>query len=162
MSSIRRQLERRIRKNESEIQRLVSEKEELLCKVRTLDDEIRTAEASIAAYRDALGLVPITSTESSGATEFRSGSIPARAYDALKASGAPLHVTELILAMGGEVSRSSRTTISGSLSNYVRKGEIFTRPAGNTFGLLEWEAADRGVVAGDQNEEDEEDEVHIH
>jgi hypothetical protein len=31
----------------------------------------------------------------------------------------------------------NRSALSGSIAAYVRKGEIFTRPAPNTFGLLE-------------------------
>jgi hypothetical protein len=36
------------------------------------------------------------------------------------------------------LNKSTRAAVAGSLSAYVRNGEIFTRPAPNTFGLIEF------------------------
>jgi hypothetical protein len=46
---------------------------------------------------------------------------------------------DLLKAMGREVNRKNKTGVSGSLAAYVRRGEVFTRPKPNTFGLLELE-----------------------
>jgi hypothetical protein len=61
----------------------------------------------------------------------------AGAYDAIKMAGRPLHVTDLLAAMGRQPTRGERSAVSGTLAAYVRRGEVFTRPAPNTFGLLE-------------------------
>ena len=39
--------------------------------------------------------------------------------------------------MGKKVTRDTKASLAGSLAAYVRKGEIFTRPAPNTYGLVE-------------------------
>jgi len=54
----------------------------------------------------------------------------------LKAQGKPMHVTEILEGIGSDTSKKSRTALSGSLGWYVRRNEIFSRPAPNTFGLL--------------------------
>ena len=56
-----------------------------------------------------------------------------------KPSGKPLHISDLLVALGKETDHDNRAALSGSLSAYVRKHEIFTRPAPNTFGLVEFE-----------------------
>jgi len=48
-----------------------------------------------------------------------------------------MHITELLEAIGKPGDRMNRSALGGSIAAYVRKGEIFTRPAPNTFGLLE-------------------------
>jgi hypothetical protein len=49
----------------------------------------------------------------------------------------PAHVSELLAEIGKDDTREHRTSLSGTLAAYVRKGEIFTRPAPNKFGLIE-------------------------
>jgi hypothetical protein len=48
-----------------------------------------------------------------------------------------MHLTDILLAMGQEASRANSASLGSSLAAYVRRGEIFTRPAPNTFGLVE-------------------------
>lgn len=57
--------------------------------------------------------------------------------DHILKEGRPAHVTELLGALGREPTRENRASLSGSLAAYVRKGEMFTRPSPNTFGLIE-------------------------
>jgi septal ring factor EnvC (AmiA/AmiB activator) len=146
MSNFHRQVERRIKKKEQEIQELTDERARLSDRINALDVEIKAANASIEAYRDTLAFAgPKSESTSSGESELRSGSLPALAFGALKAKGARMHITELLQAMGKPVDRQSRTTLAGSLSAYVRRGEIFARPAPNTFALVEWGSPGGGV-----------------
>jgi hypothetical protein len=48
-----------------------------------------------------------------------------------------MHINEILKALGSPVDSKHKLSLGGSLANYVRKGQIFTRPAPNTFGLLE-------------------------
>jgi hypothetical protein len=42
------------------------------------------------------------------------------------------------LPMRKPIAKNSKTSLSGSLASYVREHKIFTRPAPNTFGLVEF------------------------
>lgn len=61
----------------------------------------------------------------------------AKARDALLKEAKPLHIDDLLKAIGK--TKEHKASVSGSLGNYVRKNEIFTRPAPNTFGLKEFD-----------------------
>jgi len=71
----------------------------------------------------------------------RPGSTVAQARDAIQKAGKPLHVNDILRSIGRPVDKDNRTSIGGSISNYVRKGEIFIRTAPNTFGLVGMEVA---------------------
>ena len=62
-----------------------------------------------------------------------------RARNALKVLGHAVHVRDLLKHMGEEASKANRASLSGSMGAYVRKGLIFTKPAPNTFGLIEFD-----------------------
>jgi len=62
-----------------------------------------------------------------------------KARTALRRVGKPLYIEELLRAMGKEVNKKNRVSLSGSLGSYVRQEYIFTRPAPNTFGLIEFD-----------------------
>ena len=97
------------------------------------------AKAYIQATEDALKLI---AKEAAGGKQpqrsLRKGSAPAKAYRALHSAGHPMHITTLVEAIGKAVTRKSRGALASSLSAYARRGEIFTRTAPNTFGLLEF------------------------
>jgi hypothetical protein len=57
----------------------------------------------------------------------------------LRKAGKPLHITDILKGIGKTTSKKDRVSLSGSLGWYVRRNEIFTRPAPNTFGLKEME-----------------------
>ena len=40
--------------------------------------------------------------------------------------------------MGLKVNRSTTQGLASSIRNYIAKGEIFTKPAPNTYGLIEF------------------------
>lgn len=123
----RRKIEERLRRKEQEI--------------LTLEDQIKDARVYIQALQDVLKMLP---READGDTSpdsiLRPGSLVAQARTSIKARGAALHVDEILKILGKEVNRENKTALSGSLAAYVRRGEIFTRPAPNTYGLVELES----------------------
>lgn len=126
--SLRRKFERKIREKEQAIQ--------------ALEDELRSARAYLEAMRDAWKMVPnegdTTDSETLGDAGLRPGSAVEAAVKVLREVEKPLHIMELIAAMGKEANAQNRASIGSSLAAYVRRGELFTRPAPNTFGLVEW------------------------
>jgi hypothetical protein len=126
--SIRRKFERKIREKESEIQ--------------DLERRLMEARAYVAAMQDAMRLVPaegdIDNGESGGEVVIKAGSAMEAVVKALKAAGKPMHIMDILKAIGRDATPENRASVGGSLAAYVRKGVIFTRPAPNTFGLTEW------------------------
>lgn len=124
----RKKIEDRIRKKEQELQEL--------------DSQMRDARVYIQAMQDVLKLLPKDTVKegqsgSDGPSALREGSLASLARDAIFRKGVPTHVSELLSAMGKEDNRENRTSLSGTLAAYVRKNDIFTRPAPNKFGLVE-------------------------
>jgi hypothetical protein len=70
--------------------------------------------------------------------ELREGTLVARAKEILLKAGHPLHIGELLSGLGRPNDKDNRAALSGSLGTYFRKGEIFTKTAPNTFGLVEF------------------------
>ncbi|MFZ0204823.1 MAG: hypothetical protein WAL59_01625 [Roseiarcus sp.] len=122
----REKIKDRLRKKEQEVQ--------------TLEDRLRTARTYMQALQDVLKLLDgEKSQEAAPAAEsvLRPGSSVYKAREAILKAGAPVHINSLTEAIGGDASRESRISLASSLAAYVRKSEIFTRPAPNTFGLVE-------------------------
>lgn len=112
----------KIRKKEAEIQ--------------SLEDKLKTARIYLQALhdvRDALGAMESGQSDSA----LRTGSAVAQAREAIQRAGKPLHISDLLSALGKSVTKEARASLTSSLAAYVRRGEIFTRPAPNTFGLAE-------------------------
>ena len=128
--SSRRKIEDRIKKKEQEIQEL--------------ELKIREAKAYIQAMNDVVKLIPDDGGRGAnrGPRELREGSMMASARDAIMKAGQPLHILKLLEAVGKPFTRENRASLAGSISAYVRRGEIFTRRGPNTFGLVEFETAD--------------------
>ncbi len=154
--STRRKFEERIRRKEAEIQEL--------------EMQVREGRAYVLALQDALKLLPRESL--SGGTDseedvLRAGSMVAMARDVLHSNGRPLHLLDILTAIGKEPSPANRASLGGSLAAYVRKGEIFSRPAPNTFGLIDFPAVSRtdipagfgrrGEAASEPEPEDDEE-----
>lgn len=108
--------------------------------ISLLEKQIGEAKSYLLALQDALKMMPKTSDGESAAQALRTGTEVAKSYDIIKASGKPLHVNEIVKRLGKEVSKQNRVSLSGSLSGYARRNYIFTRPAPNTFGLVEFES----------------------
>lgn len=139
---LRNELERKIEKKRQEI--------------KELEFKIREAQAYISAHQETLKML---SREGSGLLaerNLRVGSSIAKARDAIKKAGKPLHIADLLKALGRPNDKKNRLSLSGSLAHYVRKGEIFSRPAPNTFGLTEFEH-----ISGDSDDDSGEDSESI-
>jgi hypothetical protein len=113
----------RLRKKEHEIQ--------------GLEEKIRTARVYVQALQDILKLLGSEKTEQAAESTLKAGSGVAQAREVILKKGVPVHITELLSALGKELTRESRASLTSSIAAYVRRGELFTRPAPNTFGLLE-------------------------
>jgi hypothetical protein len=116
--------------------------------IEVLEEQVKTSRTYLQALEDMYKLAGRESsaavTSSAGpervqaSASFRAGSMTGAAYDALKKAGRPLHVNTLLPAIGRGITRADKSAISGTLAAYVRKGDVFTRPAPNTFGLVEF------------------------
>jgi hypothetical protein len=132
----RKELEKRIAKRTEEVAE--AERRRI-----DADKELASAKAYLQALIDMRKLCPAErSSEEKASDSLREGSLMAKARDAIKAAGKPLHIADLMKAIGVEIKPQKKTSLAGSLSAYARKAKIFTRPAANTFGLIELEEAD--------------------
>ncbi len=102
-----------------------------------LKGEIRDAEVFIEALEEVLGLLPKENAIDIPAV-LRPGTNVDKARIALATKGSPMHISELLRSLSKPDDNDSRAALSGSISSYVRKNQIFTRPAPNTFGLIEF------------------------
>jgi len=119
----RRRIEERAKQKELEIQEL--------------EARWRDAKIYLQALQDVLKILPRDNSPALGAKTLRMGSAVSKAHEVMLKLGRPAHVTELLEALGQAVNRESRASLASSLASYVRRGEIFSRTAPNTFGLLE-------------------------
>lgn len=107
--------------------------------VTALEDKLKAAKIYVAAYRDVLKLMSggDEAADDAAETKLRAGSAVAQAREIILARGEPVHLDDLLEAMGKVVTRDTKASLAGSIAAYVRREEIFTRPAPNTFGLVE-------------------------
>jgi hypothetical protein len=117
-----------------EIQKKLDKKEE---EKWNLLEQVNTCDISIATLQEVLKMLP-REAEPGKERSLRPGTAVALARDAIRKAGKPLHIGELLVALGKPDAKKHRLALSGSLATYVRRGEIFTRPEPNTFGLLEF------------------------
>lgn len=112
--------------------------EKRLKEIAVFKIKVRESEIYISALKEALRVLPREGANDGNAGNvLRPGSNAALAREAILVADRPMHVEELLKAIKKESTRANRTGLTGSLAAYVRKGEIFTRPAPNTFGLME-------------------------
>jgi hypothetical protein len=124
---VREEVQKRIEKKRTEI--------------AALESQVRDAEIYIQALEDTLKILPkdlsgeqVTEIES----ELRPGSRVAKAREFLRTVGRPSQVMDILKGIGEEPTNANRAGLSGSISAYVRENRVFTRPAPNTFGLIEF------------------------
>lgn len=115
-----------------QLQRLVDRKQE---EIKALELELEKAKAYVQALQDSMRFIPRENGQSD--VILRPGTALAKARDILRESGKPLHISEILKALGEPADKKHRLSLSGSLSAYVRNAQIFNRPAPNTFGLIE-------------------------
>jgi hypothetical protein len=119
---IQREIDRRIEKKKQEIVEL--------------ERQLGEARAYLAALVDTSKWLPKSGDQEA---TLRAGSDLAKARDLIKSHGHAMHVSDILKGIGKEINKANRISLSGSLGGYARKGTIFTKPAPNTFGLIEFE-----------------------
>ena len=127
--SVRTEIEKRIERKRRDLEEL--------------EQKSREARIYIQALEDTLKILPREGVNNGNADSvLRPNSNVARARGAILRAGSPLHVSAILEALRKPPTKSARAAISGALGAYVRRGEIFTRPAPNTFGLVELDPRD--------------------
>lgn len=125
-------IQEKIKKKETEVQQLEEQS-------RELEAQLREAHAYIQALEDLKKSLP---TEGAGEVAIekviRPGTDLDKVREILKNAGKPMHISQLLQALGKPLSKNSRASLTGSIGAHVRKNQIFTRPAPNTFGLINW------------------------
>lgn len=123
----RKKIEDRLRKKEQEI--------------TSLEEKIKAARIYVQALKDILKMLGSEEREESDAADadatLRSGSAVDQARHVILRRGDPVHIDDILVALGKEPTREAKASLTSSIAAYVRKNEIFTRPAPNTFGLVE-------------------------
>ncbi|MFC1476255.1 hypothetical protein ACFLQW_04570 [Candidatus Zixiibacteriota bacterium] len=121
-------------KAERDIEKKIRQKEE---EVNQLKQQLMQAEAELKGWQGSLRLIQRT-TAGNGGGVIRPGSLVYQARSVLLKEGKPMHIKALLAKMGKEITKKNRVSLSGSLGGYVRQNYIFTRPAPNTFGLMQF------------------------
>lgn len=122
--SERKKIEEKLRKKEHEI--------------AALEEKVKSAKIYVQALRDILRML---GSDGEKAVEvesiLRPGSAVDQARRAILTQNEPMHIDDLLSALGKDTTRETKASLTSSLAAYVRRDEIFTRPAPNTFGLIE-------------------------
>ena len=111
--------------------------------VAILEEKLKAARVYVRALEDVVKMIDretprgTSAAQPDGDVNLRRGSLVAQARKVILARAAPIHVDELLGVLGRDVTRETKASLTSSLAAYVRKGEIFTRPAPSTFGLIE-------------------------
>lgn len=127
MANFQAELEGKIRRKEAELAALEAQLREVRTYLTALQDMRR--------MMDKAGSANASSTV--GSRGIREGTTVHRALEILREAGHPLHISELLKRLGKPNTRDAGAAVTGSLSSYVRRGQIFTRPKPGTFGLVE-------------------------
>jgi hypothetical protein len=109
--------------------------------IAALEKLLGEAKSYLLALQDTMKMMPKTEDAEAAALSLRPGTDVAKAYETLKSAGKPLHVNDIVKRIGKEATKQNRVSMSGSLGGYARRNYIFTRPAPNTFGLVELESS---------------------
>ena len=103
-----------------------------------LEGELAVVRGVMEALSELLKKLPKdgSSEPSTGSRHLRPGSDVYRSREAILAAGKPLHISELLSAIGKEVTKKNRTSLTSSLGVYARKREHFTKEGPNRFGVV--------------------------
>ena len=124
---VRESLERRIESKRKEVTELELKIREQLAYIRALEDTLR--------------LLNGDDDDSESVRAIRADSDVGKSREALKKAANPLHISDLVRAIGKSDDKRNRTSLAGTLASYARRNHVFTRPGPNTFGLIELSAA---------------------
>ena len=105
--------------------------------IQGLEERLRAAKIYVQALHDVLAAIGHGAAEQPQEGALRPGGTMTLVRDAILREKKPLHISNLLGALGKDVTKEARASLASSLASYVRRGEMFTRPAPNTFGLIE-------------------------
>jgi 1,2-phenylacetyl-CoA epoxidase PaaB subunit len=106
--------------------------------IQVLEEKLRSARIYAQALHDVIKMMEEEDHPHQAADSvLRPGSAVAQAREVILRRGEPVHINDLLAALGREMTRESRASLTSSIAAYVRRQDIFTRPAPNTFGLIE-------------------------
>jgi hypothetical protein len=113
-----------------------------------LEEKLKVAKVYVRALQDVLRELGRhrPSHDIKSEASLRKGSVVAQARDLILARRTPMYIDDLLSSLGKDISRESKASLTSALAAYVRKGEIFTRPAPSTFGLIELQHFEIGEV----------------
>lgn len=102
------------------------------------DRQSLACEHHIKGLEEALKALPKEDSTSAVEPEatLREGSGAALARDYLAKVGHPVHISELVPAIGKENTHQNRVSLASTLATYARAGKIFIKAKPNTFGLI--------------------------
>jgi hypothetical protein len=119
------------------LQRLADKK---IAEIADLERQVENARIYLQAIQDSIRVLPRESNPSPETTTeeatIRPGTLLFKAREAIQNKGKPMHITDILQAIGVENTKKARVSLVGSLGTYVRRDSIFSRPAPNTFGLI--------------------------
>lgn len=138
--SIRSDIEKRIAKLQTEMNGLHGQAAELWGEIEQREFAVQELQAVLK------GLPPDEGAEGpQPEPALRKNSDVGKARELLREVRTALHVDDILRRLNRPINKKSRASLSGQISIYVRKGQIFTKPEPNTFGLREWKPRPDGV-----------------
>ena len=134
------------------LQKRITKKErEMDDKRQEHDREMAAGHAYIEGVKEAIAAIKSNEAKpDSSAATIKAGSNPAKAYDALKAHGHPMHIGDLLAGMRVTDTPKARANVSRSLRQIISSKRVFTQPDANTFGLMEWDDPDPDLERADR------------
>jgi hypothetical protein len=116
------------------LQRLIDRKQQ---EVNGLEEKIRESRVYMQALQDAMKSLPREASAASVEPELRPGTAIFKAREAIRQVRQPMHINDLLGAIGKPSTKKNKISLAGTIAWYARKGQIFKRTAPNTFGLME-------------------------
>lgn len=134
------------------LQRLLDKKQQ---EIVMLEAQLDRAKIYIQALQDSMKVLPREAAVDQPAkqTIMRPGTTLAKVRAAILAAGKPLHINDIVVALGKTADKGAKVSVSSSIAWYVRRGQIFTRPLPNTFGLVELSDSEQTPVLGSEGVE---------
>jgi hypothetical protein len=102
-----------------------------------LEAEVRDGRAYLRALEDTFRLLEGDGDEENTAASLRPGSDIARSETIIRTAGRPLHITDILKALGKPPDKRNKESLSSSLYSYAKKGQVFAKFGPNIFGLAE-------------------------
>ena len=125
---------RKKRKEVEGLERALADAERATAELRAA---LQHARPGLVEMEELLALAKGERGDQTAARGLRAGSKVAKAREQILLKRGPMHVAELLRAMGEEDTRSNRTSLGGSLGGYARRGEVFRKVGPNKFTLIE-------------------------